>query len=255
MIGSSSIAPYAVTWTNPAIGTYSIVAYAQDSTGARTVSAPITITVNSPPPPTVSITSPTDGATIAGPASIDITASAAPASGATISKVEFFDGGTLLGTVTAPPYTFTWTGASDGTYSLTAKATDSRGASATSSPISITYTLPPAPTGTITSPTDGSSFALPASVPITASATAVQGAQIVGIEFYVGGTLIGSGAGATWSVVEPGTYALTVRAYDDHGGIGTSAPVNVTIVGDPNTKITFIHKRATRSRRPTSPAR
>jgi RHS repeat-associated protein len=69
----------------------------------------------------------------------------------------------------------------------------------------------------------------------------VAGAQIIGIEFYVGATRVGSGAGATWSVVEPGTYALTARAYDDHGGIGTSAPVNVTIMGDPNTKITFIH--------------
>jgi RHS repeat-associated protein len=241
VIGSSSTAPYAVTWTNPAIGTYSIVAYAQDSTGARTVSAPITITVNSPPPPTVSITSPANGANISGPTSIDITASATPASGATIAKVEFFDGGTLLGTANAPPYTFSWTGASDGTHSLTAKATDSRGATATSSPVTITYTLPPAPTVTITSPTDGSSFALPASISITANATPVTGAQIVGIEFYVGATRVGSGAGATWSVVEPGTYALTARAYDDHGGIGTSAPVNVTIVGDPNTKITFIH--------------
>ncbi|MCI1187159.1 carbohydrate-binding protein [Hymenobacter sp. DH14] len=92
--------------------------------------------------PTVSLTSPTNGATYTTPASISLTANAADSDG-TVSKVEFFNGATLLGTSTASPYSYTWTGVAAGTYSLTAKATDNSGAATTSAAVSVTVNAAP----------------------------------------------------------------------------------------------------------------
>ncbi len=85
-------------------------------------------------PPTVSITSPLNNASINGPLTVTITANAA-AVGATVSKVAFYNGTTLLGTVTASPYTYKWANVAAGTYTLTAKATDSLGFTTTSAAV------------------------------------------------------------------------------------------------------------------------
>lgn len=69
-----------------------------------------------------------------------LTSAASDADGS-ISKVEFYNGATLLGTATSSPFTFTWAGAAPGTYSITAKATDNKGAVTTSSPINITVNV------------------------------------------------------------------------------------------------------------------
>jgi len=88
-------------------------------------------------PPVVSITSPASGATFTAPATITITASASDNDGS-VSKVEFFNGGTKLGEATAAPYTYTWSNVANGTYSLTARATDNKGAVTTSGAVSVT---------------------------------------------------------------------------------------------------------------------
>jgi beta-glucanase (GH16 family) len=87
--------------------------------------------------PTVSLTSPAAGAAYTAPASLTLTANAADSDG-TVSKVEFYQGTTLLGTATASPYSYTWTGVAAGTYSLTAKATDNAGTTTTSAAVSVT---------------------------------------------------------------------------------------------------------------------
>ena len=95
-------------------------------------------------PPTVSLTSPTSGATFTAPASITLTATAADSDG-TIQKVDFFHGGTnLIATITTAPFTFTWTGVGQGSYTLTAVATDNLNAATTSAPVSITVNRVPA---------------------------------------------------------------------------------------------------------------
>ena len=87
--------------------------------------------------PTVSLTAPAANAAYTAPASITLTANAADSDG-TVSKVDFYQGTTLLGTATASPYSYTWTGVAAGTYSITAKATDNAGAVTTSSAVSVT---------------------------------------------------------------------------------------------------------------------
>ena len=88
--------------------------------------------------PVVTITQPVERTTFLAGANITLAAEADAVAGRTIAKVEFFQGGTLLGADTSSPYSFTWNGVAGGSYSLTAKATDSAGATSTSSAVNIT---------------------------------------------------------------------------------------------------------------------
>ena len=91
-------------------------------------------------PPTVSISNPAEGANFPSGSNITITADAAD--DGTVTKVEFFEGANKLGEdATGPsPYSFTWMNVSPGSYTLSAKATDNDGATATSDPVHITVT-------------------------------------------------------------------------------------------------------------------
>ncbi|UUU26107.1 glycoside hydrolase family 48 protein [Streptomyces sp. DSM 40750] len=95
-------------------------------------------------PPITVLTSPAPGAVYSQGDAVPMAATAAAADNATISKVEFYDDTTLLGTDTTSPYTFSATGLSVGSHSLVAKAYDSLGASADSTPVGITVASGPA---------------------------------------------------------------------------------------------------------------
>jgi hypothetical protein len=90
----------------------------------------------SPTPPTVGIVSPTNGAALLR-ANITLSADAHDLNDA-ITGVEFFQGGSSLGQMSAPPYSLVWSNVPEGSYTLTAVATDSRGLSSTSAPVTIT---------------------------------------------------------------------------------------------------------------------
>ncbi len=89
--------------------------------------------------PAVSLSSPSSNATFTTGQTIAIGATATDANGS-ISKVEFFHGGTKLGEDTSSPYSFSWTNASAGTYSITARAIDNQGGATTSGARTITVT-------------------------------------------------------------------------------------------------------------------
>ena len=135
LIGTDTTSPYSIVWSNAPAGIYNLTAVATDNSGATGTSAAVSVTVNSLP--TVSLTAPANGATFTAPANLTLSANAADADG-TITKVEFFNGTTLIGTVTASPYNFAWNNILPGSYSLTAKATDNRGATKTSTAAAIT---------------------------------------------------------------------------------------------------------------------
>jgi RHS repeat-associated protein len=141
IIGTVTAAPYSVTWANVAAGTYAVSAKATDNQGLSTTSSAVTFIVNAPP--TIAITSPVNNSTIAAPANVSITTNAQDSDG-TLSKVDYYQGGVLIGTVTAAPYTFNWTNVGQGSYVLTAIATDNYGAQATSGAIAITVAPPAA---------------------------------------------------------------------------------------------------------------
>jgi hypothetical protein len=88
----------------------------------------------------VALTAPTDGATFTAPATIPITASAGGGSG--IAKVDFFANGTPIGTALSSPYSISWGNVAAGSYTLTAVATDTSNATATSASVGITVNPP-----------------------------------------------------------------------------------------------------------------
>ena len=139
LLGTDNTAPYAFSWTNVPLGTYSLTAVATDNAGATTTSAAVIVIVKTTSgnnPPTVSITAPANNANFNAPASINITASAADADGS-VAQVAFYKDATLLGTDNTAPYSFAWTNVPVGTYSLTAVATDNIGAKTTSASVSV----------------------------------------------------------------------------------------------------------------------
>ncbi|UKJ07482.1 Ig-like domain-containing protein [Solitalea lacus] len=87
--------------------------------------------------PSVNITAPETGANLADSTTFAIKANAGDSDGY-VTKVEFFNGQTKLGEDVSTPYTYKWANAPAGTYVLTAKATDERGATVTSSPVNVT---------------------------------------------------------------------------------------------------------------------
>ena len=99
----------------------------------------------------------------------------------------------------------------------------------------------------LTNPVNGARFTAPATIPLAATATTAAG-SIALVWFYNGVTPLGEATvapyGFTWNNVPMGNYALTAVAGDTFGNVGTSAVVNVTVVG-PLTQIGVTPANAT----------
>lgn len=179
--------------------------------------------------PSVSITSPSNNASFTLPASISINANATDSDGS-ISKVEFFRGADKIGEDVTSPYSITWTGMAAGTYSITAKATDDKGATTTSSAILVSVNP-----GSNQSPYNGIAWSIPGTIEaenydlggqgiaFNELTTANQGgayrAEAVDVEsntdngggYNVGYVLTGEWLEYTVNVSATGTYKLDVR--------------------------------------------
>ncbi|SFM70015.1 Por secretion system C-terminal sorting domain-containing protein [Chitinophaga sp. YR627] len=89
------------------------------------------------PPPVVALTAPTGTETYAAPGNITLTATASDRDGGTISSVTFYNGTAVIGTDNSAPYSVQWNNVAAGSYTITAKATDNGGATATSNAVTI----------------------------------------------------------------------------------------------------------------------
>jgi hypothetical protein len=202
-----------------------------DANGVPSVARMVSVQGNALP--TVNLTQPSDGATFTAPANVTLSATASDSDGL-VTKVEFFNGATKLGEDTTAPYSFTWSGVSAGSYTLTARATDDVGGTATSAASRITVAnnsnTPPA--ASITSPANGAIFPWKPTITITATATDSDG-TVTRVEFRDGTTLLGQDTTApysfTWRNVSPGAHVLTARATDNSGAATTSSQVNITV--------------------------
>jgi hypothetical protein len=228
VLASTNVAPYGFAVSNLAVGSYSFAARATDDKGATTTSAPVAVNVAAPPQVTMS-TSAASGRIQAG-GSVTLTGDASSAQGA-IARVEFYANSVLIGSATAAPYSFTWTNVPLGAYQLTAKAIDTYGLATTSAPVALSAV--PGPNVGLTSPAAGTSYFIPASITLSASADSTSG-NVVSVAFFDNGTPIGTVTTAPftllWSNATPGSHALTAVATDEQGFSSTSAVVNVTVV-------------------------
>jgi hypothetical protein len=83
----------------------------------------------------------------------------------------------------------------------------------------------------LTSISEGTSVALPTNLILTANAMDVDG-TVTAVDFYADSTWIGSSTSPysfIWTNPPAGKHAITVRATDDVGGVGHSAPVTLFV--------------------------
>ncbi|MCZ2845183.1 MAG: Ig-like domain-containing protein, partial [Candidatus Bathyarchaeota archaeon] len=151
-LGEDLSSPYEYQWSNVTAGNYSLSAIATDDKGDTGTSETVNIQVSDPGgnlAPEVSITSPVNNESFTAPADVTIKANAFDTDGS-ITKVEFFNGTTSLGIDALSPYEYSWNNVPSGAYSLTAIATDDKGAISTSGVVSITVS----PSLSIAAPTN-----------------------------------------------------------------------------------------------------
>lgn len=135
-IATATAAPFAVSWSPSAAGSYVVVAQATDNSGNVTNSAGILVNVSSNQAPTVSLTSPGNGSSTRVATGLSLSATASDADG-TITGVQFFANGSLIGNDTSPPYSVQWTPGAEGIYRITATALDNSGTATTSSTVTV----------------------------------------------------------------------------------------------------------------------
>lgn len=226
---------YEFTWTNVPVGSHTIQAVATDNDGA-TSSTSVTVQVSVPPNvlPTVTLATPVASKTEA-PATITLSADASDADG-TVTAVEFFNGAAKVGDGVQQGATSTYqlvlANQPAGTYSFTARATDSDSAQVNTPSQDLTLTPNVVPTVSMTSPT---SFNLPDPVVLTATAADTDG--VAKVEFFEGTNKLGEDTTApfefTWAGATAGNFTLTAVATDTVGSTATSAGQPVTINPDP----------------------
>lgn len=204
--------------------------------GARVHEAPPPIAVPVNQPPIISIYSPAKSSGFTAPVTITIDASASDPDG-TVTKVEFYNGTTKLGERLTAPWSFTWKDVREGSYSITATATDNSNSRTTSAPVSVVVekaaqAVNQIPSISITSPSVGGSFDLPASLEFTANASDPDG-SVTKVEFYIGEDLAEECLTSPYAVTidfdTAGTYVITAKVFDNLNASAISEPISITL--------------------------
>jgi hypothetical protein len=139
--GAGALAAFAPANANIAPpGVYMLVVV--DAAGVPSVARMVTMINGSTAPaniaPSVSITAPATGSSFPRGSTVTVSASASDSDGI-VTRVDFLRNGTVVRQDTTPPYSWSWTNAGPrGTYTLTARAVDNRGATRTSAGVGVT---------------------------------------------------------------------------------------------------------------------
>lgn len=180
-------------------------------------------------PPSVAIVSPTNNETVS---RADLTIVAAAWGGTGITNVDFYADEVWLGNDDTPPYGWQWMGASLGEHVLTARAYDTDGSSATSTPVTIQVVSNLPPRVSITRP--GNGMVVSSNLVICADATDDVG--VTSVLFYDGDTLLGGDDAMpyrfAWNGAALGGHSLRAVAFDNTGWASTSR-VEVTVIVQP----------------------
>ena len=115
-----------------------MLSWSSPSTTKAIIPANQLYTVTNPPPVAV-LTGPSNGSSYVSSATVTIAANAA-AQFNTLKEVDFYANSTFLGAVSNAPFTLTAAGLGQGSYKLTAVASDLTGLTGTSAPVNITVT-------------------------------------------------------------------------------------------------------------------
>ena len=206
-----------------------------DQTGTVT-SSPATLTVTGLQGPVVTITAPTNGAVFPPHSDVVLAADASESNGV-ISRVEFLLGTNSVGVVSNSPYSMILSNVAPGSYTLTARATDTQGNAGISAPVNFSTGVPVV---TITSPTNGARFAEHADVLLAASASE-PGAVITNMTFFLNTNFVSQAASDSLSLIASnllaGSYLFKAQATDNQSNL-ISATVNFSVIPPPEIAVT-----------------
>jgi hypothetical protein len=173
--------------------------------------------------------SPAAGTVFSVPADVTVQAEVADSDDA-VAKVQFYRDGRLWAVLTNAPYALVWTNVPPGRHTVSARATDVFGLSATAS-AQFTVTNA-APSVRLTAPAAGSNFPRRADITLEAAASDSDGG-IARVSFYANGRLLGATTNApyslVWRSVAPGVYSLRAHATDRYGLKTESEPVLISV--------------------------
>lgn len=183
-------------------------------------------------PPSITISSPTKSNAFTAPANVTIDASANDTDGSVV-KVEFFNGSVKLGERTSAPWSFSWKDVPEGTYNITAAATDNSNARTVSAVVTVvvekaSQTINQLPEVTILTPVSNDWFETRAKIILTAAASDPDG-SISKVEYLAGSIKLGESYSPpfyfSFECDTAGTFELTAVAYDNLNASAISAPV------------------------------
>lgn len=233
LIGQAASAPYQISWSAVAPGSYTLTATAVDPVDGDVVSAPVTVDVAAPVPPTVVLTVPVAGATFTAGVAVPLEAALGNDANATVTGVNFYADGVSIGLDSTAPYQASWSTLVPGNHTLTAMAVDPVDGDAVSIPVTIEVLAPTPPTVVLTKPANGATYAAGTAVQLEAALSDDANGSVTQVAFYANGVLLGQDATApyqvSWDNVASGSYALTTIAVDPVDGNGTSTPVNIVV--------------------------
>jgi hypothetical protein len=135
-LGEAGEAPWHFAWSRAPAGEHALTAIATLAGGGTLAAEPVGIVVTAPAhvPPQIAIESPEDGTEVADGGRLVIRAKASASEGR-VAKVEFLADGQKIGDSAVAPFSCAWAKAAPGAHQITATATDSSGAKATSDPV------------------------------------------------------------------------------------------------------------------------
>ena len=224
-----------VAYAKPSTNPLQTVAGGQAaSLAAQTVTNNRSAPVNQPP--VVSISSPTKSTAFISPATITIDATASDPDG-TVTKVEFYNGTVKFGELTAAPWSFTWKDVQEGTYTLTAAATDNSNSRTISAAVLVVVekaapAINQQPAVAISAPLHNSSFEVPALITLSASASDNDG-SVAKVEYYIGQVKIGESLTPpyyySFQCDTAGVLEITAVASDNLYATSTSIPISLSL--------------------------
>jgi RHS repeat-associated protein len=217
-------------------GSHSLTAvYAGDSNYEASTSAARTVIVNSPPVSKTSTTTTLVASPNPAVAGQSTLLTATVSGGTPTGTVTFSDGRTTLGTasISAGQASFSTSFSASGMHGLSvAYVGDSNHAGSTATANLQVETASSTASVTLTSPANNSSYTAPATITLAANASVGEGA-VAKVEFFSGGTLIGTATGApytiNWTNVGAGTYSLTAKVTGTTGVTATSVPATILV--------------------------